>query len=190
VIRPLLAVRRRDSARYCAELQLPIRLDETNLDPAHLRNRVRHHLMPLLLSYNPSIDESLTGLASVVAEDEAELARLTDLAWFEIARSREAEVAFAWTDWVPLSAALQRRLLRRAGQHLIGQHGWSFGAVEAGRRLLEQRTPARRLSLGGGVGLATSRRGFSLRLRAGQPGPRPAEAGLEAGRCSTTSKRS
>jgi tRNA(Ile)-lysidine synthetase-like protein len=190
VIRPLLALSRRDSGRYCRERGLPVRVDESNFDPAFLRNRIRHHLVPLLLSYNRSIDASLTRLATVVAEDEAELERLTDAVWQRIARSGQAEVAFDWRDWLGLSPALQRRVLRRAGQRLSDQAGWSFQSVESGRRLLERRLPARRLSLGGGVLLLTTRQGFTLRSAEGTGNPAAGGGQAEATPCSTTSNRS
>lgn len=46
--RPLLAVRRRETSELCAALGLQVIDDPTNRDPRHLRNRVRHELLPLL----------------------------------------------------------------------------------------------------------------------------------------------
>jgi tRNA(Ile)-lysidine synthase len=190
VIRPLLGLPRSDTAKYCRALGLAVRPDESNLDPTHLRNRVRHHLIPLLLSYNPSIRAGLASLAAVVSEEASELERLTEAAWSRLARLSGAEVAFSWVDWQALSPSLQRRLLRRAGQQLTGRQGWSFRSVEAGRRLLEQRLPARQLSLADGVRLSTTRQGFKLRRRPNPQVP-PAEGGqLEATACSKTSNRS
>jgi tRNA(Ile)-lysidine synthase len=46
--RPLLAVRRQETNELCAALGLQVIDDPTNRDPRHLRNRVRHELLPLL----------------------------------------------------------------------------------------------------------------------------------------------
>lgn len=46
--RPLLGLRRADTHALCAEYGLTPVVDPTNTDPAHLRNRVRHELLPLL----------------------------------------------------------------------------------------------------------------------------------------------
>ncbi|HSL59685.1 MAG TPA: tRNA lysidine(34) synthetase TilS, partial [Acidimicrobiales bacterium] len=46
--RPLLALRRADTAALCAALGLEVVHDPSNHDPAHLRNRVRHELVPFL----------------------------------------------------------------------------------------------------------------------------------------------
>ena len=48
IIRPLLSVTRADVMKYLRERRLRPRQDESNTDPAHLRNRVRHELLPLL----------------------------------------------------------------------------------------------------------------------------------------------
>ena len=46
--RPLLDLRRADTAGLCAALGLPTVDDPSNRDPAFRRNRVRHELLPLL----------------------------------------------------------------------------------------------------------------------------------------------
>ena len=45
---PLLSLRRRETIALCATLQLAVVHDPSNLDPRHLRNRVRHALLPLM----------------------------------------------------------------------------------------------------------------------------------------------
>src|SRR5690606_6386707 len=46
--RPLLALRRTETAGLCTALGLRPLDDPTNVSPAHLRNRVRHEVLPLL----------------------------------------------------------------------------------------------------------------------------------------------
>lgn len=47
---PLLALRRSDTVRVCAEEGVAPVVDPSNTNPAHQRNRVRHELIPLLES--------------------------------------------------------------------------------------------------------------------------------------------
>ena len=63
---------------YCRELGLEPREDATNESPAHLRNRVRLELLPLMRELNPAVDLALLRLAGLAAEDDAapELASL------------------------------------------------------------------------------------------------------------------
>ena len=46
--RPLLGLRRADTVALCRSLGIPTVSDPSNTDPRHLRNRVRHELLPLL----------------------------------------------------------------------------------------------------------------------------------------------
>ena len=48
IVRPLLGVTRAEVMNYLRERRLRPRQDPSNTDPAHLRNRVRHELLPLL----------------------------------------------------------------------------------------------------------------------------------------------
>lgn len=48
VRRPILALRRHETETLCAELGLSVFHDPTNDDPRHVRNRVRHELLPLM----------------------------------------------------------------------------------------------------------------------------------------------
>jgi len=80
VLRPLLGVRRAQLTTYLESLDQPWRTDSTNADQAFTRNRVRHHLLPILRQYNPAIDQALANLAELAREDQArwhaELARI------------------------------------------------------------------------------------------------------------------
>ena len=54
-IRPLLGVPRAAIEAYCRRFELNPRVDPSNVSPQYLRNRIRHHLLPLLeREYNPT----------------------------------------------------------------------------------------------------------------------------------------
>jgi tRNA(Ile)-lysidine synthase TilS/MesJ len=177
VIRPLLAVERVQTERYCAELGLEFRRDPSNIDPSFLRNRVRHQLLPLLRTYNPSIVDSLARLGQLAADDEAELDRAVEKVGSRKWALRQAQdelgsgkggAMFDWHEWLALSPAIQRRLLRRAAQELT-REAWSFQSLESARLLLAKRPAGRRISLGGGVRLTTTNKGFRL-VKSGDSG--------------------
>jgi tRNA(Ile)-lysidine synthase len=71
VLRPLLTVRRGDLIAYLESQNQPWRTDPTNADEAFTRNRIRHHLLPILREYNPAIDQALANLAELAREDES-----------------------------------------------------------------------------------------------------------------------
>jgi tRNA(Ile)-lysidine synthase len=99
---PLLALRRAETKALCADVGLTPVTDPTNDDPAHLRNRVRHELLPLL------VDMAGRDVVPVLAR-QADLLR--DEAAFLDAQAEVVDV----TDTAVLAAlppALARRALR------------------------------------------------------------------------------
>lgn len=75
LIRPMLGITRREVEDFLAEWHLPHVEDSTNETDAFLRNRLRHHVMPLLAAENPRIVENLSQMALRLREDEACLTR-------------------------------------------------------------------------------------------------------------------
>jgi tRNA(Ile)-lysidine synthase len=69
LIRPLLTLTRADTERWCRELGVEPVTDPSNRSAKHMRNRVRHELLPLLRGYNPRIDEALARVAWNAASD-------------------------------------------------------------------------------------------------------------------------
>ena len=70
VIRPLLSWSRADLVSWLGEQGLAWREDSSNLDLHHLRNLVRHHLMPQLEEASPSLRSHLVHLADALAQDD------------------------------------------------------------------------------------------------------------------------
>ena len=59
IIRPLLGVTRTEVMHYLRGRRLRPREDASNTDPAHLRNRVRHELLPLLEDIREGASEAI-----------------------------------------------------------------------------------------------------------------------------------
>jgi tRNA(Ile)-lysidine synthase len=72
VIRPLLAVSREQTERYCQEKGYQPRVDPSNKDNSFLRNRIRNELLPLLEEYNPGVRKALLRTSKIMS-------RLSDL---------------------------------------------------------------------------------------------------------------
>ena len=71
IVRPLLGARRVELEDYLRARGQEWRTDSSNADEAFRRNRVRHHLLPILREYNPSIDLTLANMAELARDDEA-----------------------------------------------------------------------------------------------------------------------
>ena len=77
LIRPMLTVTRREVLSFAQEYALRYRTDSSNDSDAFLRNRLRHHVMPLLRSENPRLAENLSAMAFSLRQDEAALTQLS-----------------------------------------------------------------------------------------------------------------
>lgn len=114
LVRPLLETRRSQTEAYCKEVQLKPIQDPSNLDPSFFRNKIRHHLIPLLKEYNPGIENIILRMASVM---EAETQLVDDLLkekWRGLVlESDEAFVKLSRNGFEKLPVALQRSFVRR-----------------------------------------------------------------------------
>jgi tRNA(Ile)-lysidine synthase len=73
IIRPMLSVTRQDVCAFLEEYHIPHREDSSNRSDEFLRNRLRHHVMPLLKAENPSLAENLSATALRLRMDEQAL---------------------------------------------------------------------------------------------------------------------
>lgn len=152
IVRPMLGVSRADVLAHLAARGLPWREDATNADPAFLRNRVRHELIPYLESrFNPRIRAGLAREAGLLADEdqtlEAAALRLTET----IVRADDDGVTLTRAGLRAAPRALARRVVRQALARAGGLSGVSAHHVE---RLLDlaasDRPSGRSLALPGG----------------------------------------
>ena len=76
LIRPMLGVTRQEVLAFLAEYHIPYCNDSSNHTDAFLRNRLRHHVIPLLEQENPRLAENMSAMALRLREDELTLRSL------------------------------------------------------------------------------------------------------------------
>lgn len=102
LIRPMLTVTRAEVEAFLAEYHLPHIEDSSNTADAFRRNRLRHHVMPLLKAENPRLAENMTAMAFSLQAEEALLETLTQTEYtLQISRLRK------------MDAGLRSRILER-----------------------------------------------------------------------------
>ncbi len=138
LVRPFLSISRVDIQRYIVEHALVPILDRSNLDISFFRNRIRHELLPVLESYNPSIRHALLRLGQVVKDDYALLQKLTEDSWESILIQKgESYLEFNKTEFISLPLSIQRLLLRKAiAYHRPGLIDVEFDCIERGLALI------------------------------------------------------
>ncbi len=116
IIRPLIRLTRREIETALKQESIPYTVDASNRDPAFLRNRIRHEVIPLLRnSYNPAITESIGRTALIMRAEENWLSRLvaTELKKVITHRSPNA-LTLDRKALAGLHIALRRRIYRAA----------------------------------------------------------------------------
>ena len=93
VIRPMLNVTRQDVEDFCAEWCLGYITDSSNEGDAFLRNRLRHHVMPLLKQENPQLAQNLSAMALRLRQDEDCLSQMSELDTMDVAELRKMHPA-------------------------------------------------------------------------------------------------
>lgn len=147
IIRPLIACFREDILAFLDARGIPYRLDRTNADLGHPRNRIRHELLPLLMrDYNPRVREALARLAEA-QRDEDDF--LDGLAKDMMEGCRPDEKGIDRGIFATMHPSLQRRV--------IALLGWEFGIecpferIEAIRRHIIEGPTGKARDLGEGV---------------------------------------
>jgi|CXWL01.1.fsa_nt_gi tRNA(Ile)-lysidine synthase len=145
--RPILALRRHETEALCTELGLTVVHDPTNDDPRHLRNRVRHELLPLITDISQRDPVPVLVRQADIARTDADF--LDDLAQ-EVDPTDARSLAAA-----PI--ALARRAVRR---WLSKDHRPDAATVE--RVLAVARGEAVATDIGGGISVRRSRQQLSI----------------------------
>jgi tRNA(Ile)-lysidine synthase len=144
-IRPLIETSREQIEAYLKERNQDWRTDESNFDTAFARNRLRHGLIPTLVSeFNPNIQDTLARTVEILEAENAWMQGVTDRAMealtrpsATLSRGERALVLDApalRAEPVGLVRRLIREALRRAGSDL---RDVTFDHVESVRGLLE-----------------------------------------------------
>jgi tRNA(Ile)-lysidine synthase len=171
ILRPLLSASRAEVEAYAAAHHVAFRADASNASDAYLRNRVRHHLLPLLAKeYNPRIVESLGALADLMREDESALTAQAASLLAGAAREVGPAVGLGLAALRAAPPAVARRAFQeafltasRGGHALMRRHLEAFGRLlirEAVVRLpggLEARREAAEIRIGPAGGRGTGR---------------------------------
>lgn len=107
IIRPILCVTREDVLAYLRDTDTPWREDSSNREDTYRRNRIRHHVIPLLKEENPAFSQTILAESLRLRAEEHHLAAETQQALHAVQRTGGYDCAAICT----LSEALQRRVL-------------------------------------------------------------------------------
>lgn len=147
VLRPFLELRRADTVNVCAAEGLEAWEDPTNALPVHLRNRVRHELLPLMREVlGEGIDDALVRTARLARQDAELLDELATDALAVAALDDEPRVLGDAADRVagraPMVWDLDRLVVRDAPAALRSRMLRLAAKAVGGRAQTAERTAA------------------------------------------------
>lgn len=170
LVRPLLAVSRAAVEAYCAAAGLPFVVDASNADPTFARNRVRHHLLPELATYNPQSAEHLARLADLARAEHTLAARWVTHLVAQHVQGEPPHLHIARHLWPTLDMAEQCALLRAAIHQLRPQTDTvTFEPVVQAARFARHAQPGQTCGLLAGLVLEVTY--DALVIRPAQLGP-------------------
>lgn len=149
LIRPLLKLRRRDLLDYLEAIDARFVSDSSNRSPRHLRNRVRHDLLPMIEhGYTPGFSRRLVELGAELRAVEDFMAASAER---ELSNRLTKDQLLDLSGFARLHPALAAAMLRRFIAGRIGNLRLvDRSHVEALMRLCLKGPPNRRLNLPGG----------------------------------------
>lgn len=142
VIRPLLGTSRGDIRLYAETRRVRFREDPSNSDRAHLRNRIRHDILPALVRAHPELPAQLLDVAGESASWRSGVERVVDTLGADLELSGALRVARASLRgydapslrvlW-PALAARARVIMDRRGTHRAAEftiNGMTGGSIQ------------------------------------------------------------
>ncbi len=109
LFRPMLSVTGQEIDAYLAEHRLSYQTDHTNDEDGALRNRLRHHVIPLLQTENPSLTQTVSRMTALLQEDDAYLSGQAR----ELLQEARRDNGYCCSVLLAAPAVLRRRALRQ-----------------------------------------------------------------------------
>ncbi len=115
-IRPLIQMPKSRILTFLAALDQAFVLDASNTDPAYLRNKIRHQLIPHLeQAFNPEIKSCLDRLSRILRQEEDFMEEQAQQALHQSILGQEKnQISLSLEHLAPLHPALVNRVLRQA----------------------------------------------------------------------------
>jgi len=120
VVRPLLSFHHEELVAYLEESGFVWREDESNIDHAFTRNRIRHQLQPLLESFNPNITGQIAGLCEQLRLDEDFWSELTNRTLTELGTRVDGGYSIQRGALAELAPSLASRVIRAVLHEIRG----------------------------------------------------------------------
>ena len=152
LIRPLLDLTRTEIDEYARAHYLAPRLDRSNLETVHYRNRLRYNVIPYLEGVNPNLRDALYRTSLSISDDYDFIETKVADELNQITRGEAGALVFARDAWRALHPALQRGTLREAIRRIRGDlRNISWTHIEDARHIALEKSAGAEASLPNGL---------------------------------------
>lgn len=154
IVRPMLRLTRSQIENYLAATGLESVTDRSNTDLQFTRNRLRHQLLPILISsYNPRLIETLNRLAEIMRTEEQWINdTITPIFDGLIVRETAGILTLSVPALNTIQPAVLRRVIRMAVEAVKGDlRRITFTHIESSRKLLGKNRTYGHLNLPGSI---------------------------------------
>ncbi len=155
LVRPLLSLTRAETVAHCREIGLQPVIDSSNLDQTLHRNRIRHHLLPLLETYNPGIRRHVIRMGEIMSAETNYLGNVVQTIWEKVVSpAGESALLLHRNEFNQLHPAVQRALLRSAIEHIASElRDTPFESIERGIEFILSASISQTLQMKGKIEL-------------------------------------
>ncbi len=180
-IRPLIRVTKSEIVHFLARNRLTYVSDVTNTDTRHLRNRIRHQLIPMLkTAYNPGITETLNRLSLILRDEEEWIEELIGPIFKSCVRRGQGRtqnpepgtqnpkraITLSVSAMNDIHPAARRRIIRKAIHHVKGDlRRITYAHTDAIMHLSKADSGCGRLELPDGVRVERKEEGLLFAIR-------------------------
>jgi tRNA(Ile)-lysidine synthase len=113
IIRPLIRLERPEIEKYLKEKGIQFRTDESNLDSAFLRNKIRMELLPYVQdNFEPAVVSRIGRLVSLIQEEEALLKSITEEKAEKMIFQKDTKLMLDYKAISSFPRGLARRVIR------------------------------------------------------------------------------
>lgn len=149
VVRPLLTLSRNEIEEYCKTFNLDPKTDKSNLSDDYKRNRIRHHLIPLIKEENPNFLENITNTSSVIREEDLYLQNIAKENFVKsLIDKSDSYLVISDNKIKDLPDLIKRRIIKEAFFYLSKtSKSISFNRIEAIIKCLESNESGKTIEL-------------------------------------------
>lgn len=152
IIRPLIAVERKQIEEFLRLEGGGYITDSSNLKTDYTRNRFRHKLMPVLKEFSPGLTDTVLRTIDILSEEDRLLEAAALKAFIRlITRKSDDEIEMFLVPMESLEKPVLRRVLRKVFETVRGLRGLDFKHIEDVIRLVKKGAPGDRIHLPKGV---------------------------------------